>query len=210
DRQLTNELAWYGTSGYAWDNKYFFNVHIRGEQSNLFGKRSNNRFMPIWAVSGRWNLHQDIAKNITWVDELAIKGSWGWQGNMLPGQSADMVMREALNTNVYYNLPFATIANYPNPDLRWERTSSSNATLEFSLLQNKIRGSIGYFYKLTKDAYLNKTVSEINGVQNYVINSGTLENKGVELSLNVTAIDNAGLNANRRGFVWRFDPQLGQ
>lgn len=210
DRQLSNEVAWYGTSGYSWDDRYIMNVHIRGEQSNLFGRRSNNSFMPIWAISGRWNMHKDIVKNVHWVNDLALKGSWGWQGNMLPGQSADMVMRQAMNMNVYYNSTFATIANFPNPDLRWERTSSSNVALEFSLFNSKLRGSVGYFYKRTKDAYLDKTVSEINGVEKYVINSGTLENKGVEVSLSITAIDKTGLDSERRGFVWRFDPQLGQ
>ncbi|MFC3355553.1 hypothetical protein [Sphingobacterium zeae] len=75
---------------------------------------------------------------------------------------------------------------------------------------NKVKGTLSYFYKKTKDAFLNKTVSEINGLQSYVINSGTLENKGVEVALSITAIDNAGLDKSRRGFVWRFDPQLGQ
>lgn len=210
DRTLTNELAWYGTGGYSWDNRYMLNVHIRGEQSNLFGRRSNNRFLPIWAVSGRWNMKKDIAENASWVNDLALKGSWGWQGNMLPGQAANMVIQQVSGTNMYYNEQYANIKNFPNPDLRWERTSSSNAELEFSLFGAKLNGSIGFFYKKTEDAFLNKVVSEINGVQSYVINSGTLENKGVELAFRITAIDNTGVNKSRRGFVWRIDPQLGQ
>jgi len=210
DRTLTNELAWYGTGGYSWDNRYMLNVHIRGEQSNLFGRRSNNSFLPIWAVSGRWNMKNDIAKNTSWVNDLALKGSWGWQGNMLPGQAANMVIQQSTVTDIYYNSQYATIRNFPNPDLRWERTASSNAEVEFSLFGAKLNGSVGFFYKRTKDAFLNKVVSEINGVQTYVINSGTLENKGVELAFRITAIDNAGLDKSRRGFVWRFDPQLGQ
>ncbi len=210
DRQLTNEFAWFGTAGYSWNNRYLLNLHIRGEQSNLFGTRSNNRFLPIWAVSGRWNMKDDIAKDQNWINELALKASWGWQGNMLPGQSAYMVIRQNLNTNVYYNEPYSNIVNYPNPDLKWERTASSNVAVEFSLFKGKLGGSVGYFYKKTKDAYLDKTVAEINGVEKYVINSGTLENKGVEVALRITAVDNAGFNRERRGFVWRIDPQLGQ
>lgn len=210
DRQLTNEVAWYGTTGYSWNNKYMMNFHVRGEQSNLFGTRTNNSFMPIWALSGRWNMKDDILKNTKWVNDLAFRTSWGWQGNMLPGQSAYMVIREATVTDAFYNEPYANIVNYPNPDLKWERTSSSNFALDFSLFNNRLNGSVSYFYKRTKDAFLNKTVSEINGVQQYVINSGTLENKGIEVALRVTAIDNAGVNGSKRGFVWRIDPQLGQ
>lgn len=210
NRQLTNTLAWYGTTGYSWNNRYMFNVHIRGEQSNLFGSRSNNRFLPIWAVSGRWNMKDDLLKNVSWVNDLAMKASWGWQGNMLPGQSANMVIQQKPTSDIYYNSQYSNIVNFPNPDLKWERTSSSNVALEFSLLGNKITGSLGYFYKKTEDAFLDKTVSEINGIESYVINSGTLENKGIEVSLSIKAIDNVGVSGSKRGFVWHFDPQLGQ
>lgn len=210
NRQLTNEFAWYGTTGYSYRDKYIFNFHIRGEQSNLFGTRSNNKLLPIYAFSGRWNMREDVARNASWVNDLALKASWGWQGNMLPGQSPYMIIRQNASTDPYYNAQFANISNYPNPDLRWERTSSSNIALDFTLFGNKVTGSVGYFYKRTQDAFLNKTVSEINGVQSYVINSGTIENKGVEVALSVTAINNVGMDKSKRGFVWRFDPQLGQ
>ena len=210
NRQLTNQMAWYGTAGYSWSDRYILNVHIRGEQSNLFGTRSNNKFLPIWAVSGRWNVKEDLLDKVSWVNDLAMKASWGWQGNMLPGQSPYMIIKQNPSTDPYYNSTTANMVNYPNPDLKWERTSSSNLGLDFSLFGNKINGSLAYFYKKTKDAFLNKTVSEINGVQSYVINSGTLENKGIEVTFSITAINNAGLNKSRRGFVWRFDPQLGQ
>ena len=210
DRQLTNELAWYGTGGYSWNDRYMLNVHIRGEQSNLFGSRTNNRFLPIWAISGRWNMKQDLAKQTRWINDLALRASWGWQGNMLPGQSTYMVIKDNSLTSQYYNTTYSNIVNFPNPDLKWERTSSSNMAVDFVLFKGKISGSFSYFYKRTRDAFLNKTVSEINGVQQYVINSGTVENKGIEVSLRITPIDNAGVNAARRGFVWRIDPQLGQ
>ncbi|WP_412467082.1 SusC/RagA family TonB-linked outer membrane protein [Pedobacter sp. KLB.chiD] len=210
NRQLTNEFAWYGTTGYSYHNKYIFNFHIRGEQSNLFGVRSNNKLLPIYAFSGRWNMREDVARNASWVNDLALKASWGWQGNMLPGQTPYMIIRQNASTDPYYNSTSANISNFPNPDLRWERTSSSNIALDFALFGNKVTGSVGYFYKRTQDAFLNKTVSEINGVQTYVINSGTIENKGVEVALSVTAINNVGMNESKRGFVWRFDPQLGQ
>jgi hypothetical protein len=210
NRQLTNTLAWYGTTGYSWNNRYMVNVHIRGEQSNLFGARANNRFLPIWAVSGRWNMKDDLVKNVSWVNDLAMRASWGWQGNMLPGQSANMVIQQKSTSDLYYNTQSSSIVNFPNPDLKWERTSSSNVAMDFSLFGNKISGSLGYFYKKTEDAFLDKTVSEINGLEKYVINSGTLENKGIEVSLSIRAIDNVGAKGSKRGFTWHFDPQLGQ
>lgn len=46
---LTNSVAWYAMAGYDYDNRYMLNLHIRGEASNLFGSRANDRMMPIWA-----------------------------------------------------------------------------------------------------------------------------------------------------------------
>ncbi len=211
NRQLNNELAWYGLAGYSFDNRYFLNVSIRGDQSNAFGSRTNNRFLPIWAVSGRWNIKNDIAKNVSWINDLALIASWGWQGNMLPGVSSPyLVMRQVTGTNLFYDSPYGNIVNYPNPDLKWEKTSSFNTSVEFSLFNSKVSGSIGYFYKRTRDAFLNKTVSEINGIQEYIINSGTIENQGVEINLQITPINNVSADGSRKGFVWRIDPQLGQ
>lgn len=209
-RQLNNELSWYATAGYGWKDRYVFNIHMRGEQSNLFGSRANSEFMPIWAVSGRWNMKKDVLKNVSWIDDIALRASWGWQGNMLPGQTSRMIMQMSTLNNPVFNSGYATISKYPNPDLRWERTSSSNLSVDFALFQNKVRGSVSYFYKHTSDAFLTKTISEINGINQYVVNGGTLENQGFELALSFTPIDNANLGGSSRGFVWRVDPQIGQ
>ncbi len=209
-RQLNNELAWYATAGYGWKDRYLFNIHLRGEQSNLFGSRANNEFMPIWALSGRWNMKKDVLKDVSWIDDISVRASWGWQGNMLPGQTSRMIMQMSTLTNNIFNSGYANISKYPNPDLRWERTSSSNLSVDFALFNNKIRGSVAYFYKHTSDAFLTKTISEINGINQYVVNGGTLENQGFELSLSFTPIDNANLGGTSRGFVWRLDPQIGQ
>ena len=211
-RLLTNELAWYATAGYGYKDTYLLNVHIRGERSNLFGTRANEEFSPIWALSGRWNMKKDILKNTTWVDDASLRLSWGWQGNMLPGQTARMIIQASQLTSYDFNENYATIYKYPNPDLKWEKTASYNAGLDFVLLNNKIRGTVSYFYKHTTDAFLTKTVSEINGINQYVVNGGTLDNQGIEVSLSFTPINNATNvgGTSKRGFVWRIDPQIGE
>lgn len=209
-RQLTNEVAWYATAGYGYKDTYIFNVHLRNERSNLFGSRANEEFSPIWAVSGRWNMKKDVLKKVKWVDDAALRLSWGWQGNMLPGQTARMIIQQAKITDPTFNESYATISKYPNPDLKWEKTNSFNVGLDFALLSNKIRGSFAYFYKRTSDAFLTKTISEINGIRQYVVNGGVLQNQGVELSLSFTPIDHANIGGKGRGFVWRFDPQIGE
>lgn len=209
-RNLTNELSWYATAGYGFRDTYIFNVHLRSERSNLFGTRQRDKFSPIWSVSGRWNMKKDVLKNVRWVDDAALRMSWGYQGNMLPGQTAQMIIKQQPITNQIFGSQYANIVNYPNPDLKWEKTSSYNVGLDFALLENKIRGTVSYFYKKTTDAFLNKKISNINGISQYVINSGNITNQGVELSLSFTPINQANIGGGKRGFVWRIDPQIGE
>jgi outer membrane receptor protein involved in Fe transport len=210
NRNLTNELAYYGTLGYGFRDTYIFNVHMRAERSNLFGTRANDEFSPIWSVSGRWNMKKDVLRKVDWVTDVALRASWGYQGNMIPGQTSQMIIRQSTLTDYIFQKPYANISNYPNPNLKWEKTSSFNVGLDFALFNNKVRGTVSYFYKHTSDAFLTKKISEINGITQYVVNAGTLDNQGVELSFSFTPIEQANIGGNKRGFVWRIDPQIGE
>lgn len=206
---LTNLLSAYFTVTYSYDNRYTLNFNTRMDGSNQFGSRSNEKLLPIWSVSGRWDIANEFWRDNANVTELALKLSYGKQGNMLDNQTSKMIIKkDAYNT--WFDSFTSSIMYYPNPDLKWETTSSYNAELTFSLLQNKISGTVGYFYKKTRDAFLDKQVSEVNGVDTYVINKGTLTNQGVEVTLSFTPINQALDASGKRGFMWRFDPQLGQ
>ena len=206
---LTNLASAYLAITYTYDSRYTLNFNTRIDGSNQFGSRANEKLLPIWSVSGRWDIKKEFFENSTFVNNLALKLSYGHQGNMLDNQTSKMVIQKG-SLNSWYKEFSSTIKYYPNPDLKWELTSSYNAELEFTLWRNKIGGSIGYYYKHTKDAFLSKTVSEINGISSYVINQGEISNQGLEISLNITPINQKVDASGRRGFVWRFDPQIGQ
>jgi hypothetical protein len=102
----------------------------------------------------------------------------------------------------------SSVSSYANPDLKWEKTSSYNLTADFSFFRKLIAGSFSYFYKRTNDAFFNKGISTINGVSNWVVNTGVVENHGVELALRFTLIDTRSRNAN--GFRWTVNTNFGQ
>ena len=207
---LTDDIQ-HGVSGYATltytlNNAYSFNVNARIDASNKFGDSSNDKLLPVWSVSGSWDMKESILQNTSWVDLLTLRTSFGYQGNVLSTQSPELIIKKG-EYNDFMDKYESSINQYPNPNLKWEKTASYNVSADFAFLNNRIRGTISYFYKKTKDAYLDKTVSDINGVESYVINSGTLENQGIELGFNFTPIK-AG--AEIGGFRWDFDPQIGQ
>ena len=206
---LTNLVGLIGSVTYSYQNLYIFNANARIDFSNKFGDASNDRFLPIWSVSGRWNLDENVLKEVSWINRLALKMSFGYQGNMSAQDSPRLIIRKK-GTDADFKELSSTIENYPNPNLKWEKTSTYNVDVDFSFFNNKINGSVGYYYRYTKDAFLRKKVSLVNGIEAYTVNSGNLRNQGYELTLNFTPVNTmTTLNGERRGIIWRFDPNFG-
>ena len=205
---LQNSFRSFLTSTYVFNDRYILTASTSQEFSNAFGSRSNEKFLPTWALSGRWNLHEDLLRNAGWIDMAALRLSYGTQGNMLTGQTPYTVIRRGA-LNAFYNEYGSNLVSFPNPDLLWEKKEDYNASIEFSIANGRIRGSLGVFSSRTTNAFLDKKVSSINGVNSYVVNGGTVENYGVEVDLHFRIINNAGIG-DKKGFMWRFDPLLGQ
>lgn len=206
---LSNTMAAFATLTYGYRDRYIVNFNTRADWANTFGSRSNEKLLPVWSVSARWNATNDVLKDVAWIENLALRFSYGVQGNMVGGQPNRLVINKG-NYNADLGGFVSTINSYPNVDLKWEKTHSYNVGLDFSFLQGKINGSVAYFYKKTVDAFLSKMVASQNGVTSYTVNAGNVENQGVELALNFKIIDQAMSANGKRGFVWRMDPQLGQ
>ena len=206
--QLNNKISAYGSVNYSWKDIYIFNANMRVDYSNKFGDRSREKFLPIWSVSARWNAKDDVLENVYWVNDLSLRGSFGYQGSVNDQQTPELVINRG-DLDLAYNEYASTIANFPNPDLAWEKTMSLNAQLDFSLFRNAISGSVSYFYKKTKDAFLSTKVAQVNGTTSYLVNKGTIINQGVEVGLQIQPV-NTAVGGNRKGFSWRIDPNLGQ
>ena len=84
---LTNLIGAYLTLIYSYRNLFSLNANMRYDGSNKFGSRSNEKLLPVWAVSSSFNLAELPALSADWLNFLAIKMSYGYQGNMLDGQT---------------------------------------------------------------------------------------------------------------------------
>ena len=204
---LTNMMSGYFTLSYSYRDRYVLTFNTRSDASNKFGSKSNSKFLPIWAIAGRWNTKEDVLKTVNWVDLLSLRVSFGYQGNMLDSQTPELIIKKGDPNNQFGNKYESTVNSFPNPNLKWEKTSSLNVGLDFSFLNTAIKGTVSYYYKKTTDAFLSKTISEINGITNYTVNSGTIENQGWEMSLNFIPFNPQG---GTDGFRWSIDPQIGQ
>jgi hypothetical protein len=205
--QLTNRVGPYATASYTYNKLYTISVNGRFDASNRFGSRANERLSPIWSISARWNAKEDVLQAVDWVDDLSVHGSFGYQGNMLDNISSQLVIQRG-GIDADFGEYESSVSSYANPGLKWEKTSSYNLTMDLGLFRKFIAGSVSYFYKRTRDAFFNKGISSINGVTNWVVNTGLLENQGVEVGLRFTLIDTRG--RNRGGFRWSMTTNFGR
>ena len=132
--QLTNMMSGLVTLTYGYDDRYIINVNARADWSNAFGSRSNEKFFPVWSVSGRWNVSNDILKDVDWIENLAVRLSYGLQGNILNTQPSRLIINkgdydDALGGYV------STVDKFPNPNLKWQKTQSYNVGVDFSFMK---------------------------------------------------------------------------
>ena len=174
-----------------WDNKYFLDLIYRYEGSSKFGK--NTRFAPFWSVGAGWNIHNESFLQGKGIELLKLRASIGYLGN---------ISFEPYQAITSYN--YASGYNYVkgigaipktigNPDLRWERTLTSNVGIDLTMFKGRWDLTFDAYVKNTDDLLVNVTKAPSVGVTTARENLGAIENKGVELRTRVMPIKNKNL-----------------
>lgn len=188
--------SYYSNAAYTFDNKYSLNASWRIDRSNLFGIDRSATSKPVWSVGVSWQLDQErFLQQVEWVDRLAMRTSYGITGNApSPGTAASFDILSAVSNS---SLPGGTglrIATAANPRLTWESTETVNFGVDFSVLKNRISGSIDLYQKKTDNLLGDVPTNSLTGYTSIIGNLGNLENKGVELNLNTLNIQTGHFN----------------
>ncbi|WP_134204129.1 SusC/RagA family TonB-linked outer membrane protein [Pedobacter suwonensis] len=194
-------IALFGRINYALGDKYFAQAIIRREGSSRFG--ANNKWATFPAISGGWNITQeDFMKNVKFVNNLKLRVGYGETGNSGFANYASLV---TLGPGGIYLFPTGEYqqtygpSRNPNPNLRWERKRETNIGIDFTVLNNKLTGSIDLYKRVTKDLLDTYTSPQPPFIQSSIYtNVGTVSAKGIELTLSYSAI-------KKRDFTWRID-----
>lgn len=194
-RGLTNQLSFYLSLTYGYRDYFTLNLNGRTDASNKFGSRSNERLLPVWSVSGMWNIRETFLKEASWVSEMRLRLSYGMQGNMLDGQTPNMLISQR-PINSYYNENVSTVDQFPNPNLKWEKTSQTNVGMDMSFFDGRLNVQGDFYYKKTDNVFSWVNVAPTNGLTSYLMNNGSLENIGYSVTLSAVP-----LKINK--FTWR-------
>ncbi|MGJ1514478.1 SusC/RagA family TonB-linked outer membrane protein [Sphingobacterium siyangense] len=177
--------SFYGNATYTFDRKYNVYASIRQDGSNMFGVDPKYRFLPIWSVSGSWNvLEEEFIKGKTALSDLRVRASYGTQGNIdrntypfIVGFYNNITMLPGNNEGtVFVEMP-------ANDKLRWEKTQSYNAGIDLGLWKNRLNITVDYYNRKSTDLIDYSAIPLENGFQNVKVNWASARNQGVELTI---------------------------
>lgn len=185
-------ISFYGRAGYDFNGKYLFQASLRRDGSSAFG--TNNRWGYFPAVSAGWNINREFfMENVRFVNALKLRVGYGVSGNSTGFNAySSRLIYGSSGSYFLYNGNFITAVSplqNNNPDLKWERTSTTNIGIDFSLFNNILNGSVDVYDKRTSDLIGDYTVSTTQyPYSSLTANVGKMSNKGIEVALNATPV----------------------
>ncbi len=191
-------LSYMGRAMYQYDNRYLFTATLRADGSSRLAP--GHKWVTYPALSVGWNIgNEAFMNNLDFVDLLKIRAGYGQTSN----QAIDPYKTlGSLNTRDYnFGDTFATgyyVSELPNSSLGWEYSETYNFGLDFAFLNNRLSGTIEYYTTKTNDILYRLGLPSTSGVGSYLANIGKTSNKGIEVSLNATILDNPD------GLTWDF------
>lgn len=171
-------------ANYAYDNKYLFEVDFRYDGSSRFAP--GYRWGAFPSFSAGWRItEENWMKNIQWLNNLKLRGSWGKLGNNSIGnydwQSLYSTANYSFGQSISNGLAITSIAN---KTLSWENTAVTNVGLDFGVLNNRLTGSVDVYNKLTSGIlYRPDMHPEMGNASGPQENIAEVTNRGIELEL---------------------------
>ena len=188
-------VSFFGRANYIAFDRYMLTATVRRDGSS--------RFKEHWAtfpsVAFGWKINEEaFLKNVKWIYELKLRLGWGKTGQQEGiGDYNYFASYNVNTTNADGRYPLVGLNDEGllyrpdayNQDLKWETTTTTNVGLDFSVFNNRLSGSLDYYYRKTTDLINDASVSAGSNFRNMVrSNIGSLKNSGIEVSLTVRPI----------------------
>lgn len=191
-------IAFFGRLSYDYLGKYFMTASLRYEGSSKFG--ANNKWGYFPAVSAGWRMSEEtFIKDISWINELKIRADYGVTGNQDFDSYKSLASMQGWDM-IYYQGKYIRGWSYNkniNDDLSWEKGKNFNVGVDFSLLNNRLAGSLNYYHRKQQDLLGDYNVAiPPNGEATTYLNVGTMKNTGLEIELDIEAVRRKNFNYN--------------
>ncbi|HEY4335925.1 MAG TPA: TonB-dependent receptor [Puia sp.] len=181
--------SWMGRLMYSYDNRYLISATIRSDGASVLAPGRQWHTYP--AVSAGWNLaNESFMRSVSLINQLKLRVGYGETSNQSVAPYSTLGV---LSTNPYNfgASSYATgyyVSQLPNPILSWEYSKTWNYGVDFSVLNNRLSGTVEYYITKTNGLLQSVSLPPTSGVGSYTANVGNTQNKGIEFALDGTVL----------------------
>ena len=181
----TSQLkSFFGRTIFNYKDKYLLTATFRADGSSKFGE--NNKYGYFHSFAAAWNISKEKFFKINFINSLKVRAGWGKTGNQeFPAGSAQARYS-------FFDAGIIRPVNNPNPDLKWQSDRQYNIGLDFSILNNRISGTVDYFNKTTTNLLFPSPPIQPappDAAIRWINLDGEIQNKGIEALMNATIIN---------------------
>ncbi|MBQ9147046.1 MAG: TonB-dependent receptor [Rikenellaceae bacterium] len=187
-------VSFYGRVNYSIASRYLFTVTMRADGSSRFVGKNRWGYFPSAAFA--WNIGEEkFLKDSRALSALKLRLGWGVTGQQEFGENYAAQQYSEISQEPTNQYPLGDGFYFPvkphafNESLKWEETTTYNVGLDFGFINGRINGTVDAYLRQTDDLISRVAVPLGGNFSNYVYqNIGSMENKGVEVSLNLIPV----------------------
>lgn len=184
-------LSFYLRANYALYEKYLFTFTGRSDASSKFPEHNRVGYFPSGGVAWRIS-EENFLKRATWISELKLRASAGYTGTQNIG---DNMFYTLYTPGSYAGSNALVPTQLGNDRIKWESTLQKDLGLDFAFFKSRLRGTIGYYEKLTDGLLLTTALPPSSSFASVITNLATIRNRGLELDFRGDVI-------KKKNFQW--------
>lgn len=186
--------SWLASVTYMYKERYGITANYRADGSSRYAK--GHRWGHFGSIGASWNFTEEdfMAGAREYLKDGKLRLSWGVLGNQINSlySYTDLYGIENVNDEIAY-----IWSSKGNPNLTWERTSSTDLGLEFKI-GKYMDAQIDYFYKVTDNMLFYRYVSPSLGYSSIPSNDAKMMNQGIEFAFKVHAVNERNVKLDIR------------
>jgi TonB-linked SusC/RagA family outer membrane protein len=181
---LQRFVSYYANAAYTYDQKYTISGSARSDASNFITSIPSLRWAPLWSVGGLWNAkREDFLSQVNFIDQLNLRATYGRNGNVEGSTSTNTLLSVSTAPSTTTGTITATIADNGNPTLRWEKTTTTDLGIDFTLFKGRFFGKLDLYNKVGTDITGLVALAGATGTTSQKFNDAGITNKGIEVEL---------------------------
>lgn len=193
--------SFFGRLNYQYDSRFLFTLTARADGSTKFAPGNQWGLFPAAAFA--WRMSQEkFMDGVKWIDDLKFRMSYGAAGN---NRLSNDLWRVQFAPTDLRPIGFGDVAQpyygyssslLPNPNIKWETTITRNTGFDFAFFKQRFTGTLDFYWNTTKDLLVESDIPQITGFSKQQRNIGQTSNRGVELALNATVVQQKNFQLN--------------